>query len=244
MGKQILNRLLKSQILPKLSSRYTPHTTNCDNSMLRLLLADDHRIFIDGLKAMLRDVPDYKVIHEATNGLEVMAAIKEDAPDIAILDITMPKMDGLETTRLIRERHPDVKVLLLSMHDEKGFVREAMEAGTNGYLLKNANREEFLHALQIIGVGRNYYCAEVTEMVMKGALNPEEEKAPHLSLSSREVEVLQLIAQELTTEEIAEKLFLSAHTIKSHRKSLLNKLDVKNTAGLVLFAERNGLLDE
>jgi DNA-binding NarL/FixJ family response regulator len=210
----------------------------------RLLLADDHQMFLDGLSAMLKDEEGLSIVHQVLDGTEVIVALRETPVDIAIIDISMPRMNGIETIYKIREEFPEVKILLLSMHNDRKNIKDAVEAKTDGYLLKNAGKLEFLQAIELLKKGRSYYSPGVTDVILKGLEDPTRKKAEHLSLSARELEVLQLIAKEMTNEEIAAAIFLSVHTIKSHRKSLLSKLNVKNTVGLVLYAERNDLLDE
>lgn len=212
--------------------------------MIRLLIADDHQMFIDGVLAMLQSEEDIEVVHTVRNGLDAIVKMRESSVDIAILDITMPGMGGLEAAELIQKEFLDVKVLLLSMHDERRYIQQALEVGVSGYILKNADRSEFLQAIRTLVRGRSYYSGEVTEAIMRSNVESDEKANSQVQLTSRELEVLQLIAQEMTNEEIGEKLFLSVNTIKSHRKNLLSKLEVRNTAGLVLYAVKHDLLDD
>ncbi len=213
--------------------------------MIRVLLADDHRIFREGLKALLANISDIELIKECADGHEVLAALKAHPTDVAVLDINMPGVDGLEVTRQMREHHSEVKVLILSMHHEPHFIQTAIETGANGYLLKNTGGEEFCEAIRTVARGETYLSSEVTTTLIKG-LQKKDKKvltSRQADLSARELEVLRLIAKEYTTPQIADALFISAHTVKSHRKNLLSKLQVKNAAGLIRFAVENELLE-
>lgn len=212
--------------------------------MIRVLLADDHRMFLDGIGALLTDLPDITLMGTAANGGEVMAALASDPPDVLVLDINMPGLDGLETLNMMREKHPDVRVLVLSMHSELRFIEQAIEDGATGYILKNANKTELVDAVRTVARGEQYFSREVSNVLIDAMRNPGKQQGyRQVDLSKRELEVLRLIANECTSPEIAEQLFISEHTVKSHRKNLISKLGVKNIAGLVRFAIENDLLD-
>ena len=215
------------------------------SGVINVIIADDHRIFIDGINALLSGESGIRLTGQAQNGQEVLQMLQTEKADVVILDINMPVLNGIETTRKIKEDFPNVNVLILSMYNEKSFISNALEAGASGYILKNADKDEFVTAIQSVAAGKAYYGNEVTSTIMESLKDPEagEKKLVQVDLSSRELEVLQLIAKGLNNNEIAEELFISSHTVKSHRKKLMSKIDVKNTAGLVMFAVEHSLLE-
>ena len=211
-------------------------------SIVRVLIADDHQIFIDGIKALFHKIKNIKIVAEANNGIDIIRILEKKPIDVVLIDINMPLMDGIETTQQISSRFPLVKVLALSMHGEKSYIIKMLQAGASGYILKNTTKEEIVEAINEVYNGGKYYSEEVTDQVMEGLTEEKsiQEKIDiHKLLTDREIEVLKLITQELTSKEIAEKLFISKLTVDSYRKDLIFKLSVKNIAGLVKFAVKN-----
>jgi DNA-binding NarL/FixJ family response regulator len=211
--------------------------------MIKLILTDDHQVVIDGLKAILLQENDMIVCGEALNGDKLLDLLKacSDEPIVLLLDINMPGIDGIEATKIIRKKHPNVRILILSMYNKPVFIKTLIEAGVSGYVLKNTGREELLKAIRTVADDQEYFGAEVTKAIMssfKTGANPTAE------LTRREMEILALVAKAHTTAEIAEKLFISTYTVDTHRKNLLSKLNLKNTAGLVNYAIQNGLTEE
>lgn len=204
---------------------------------IRLLIADDHPLIIDGLKTSLSREESLEIVDEAVDGAEVLSALQRHNIDVILLDINMPGMNGFETLQKIVPEFPDVKILILSMYDKPEFIHSLIENGASGYLLKNTGRDEMIYAIQKVHHGNIYFSEEVKKILKK------EERAAggHEQLTKREKEILSLIAQEKTTSEIAELLFISTHTVDTHRKNLLAKLGVKNAAGLVKFAIEYGI---
>ncbi|MEQ9300908.1 MAG: response regulator transcription factor [Cyclobacteriaceae bacterium] len=211
---------------------------------IKVLLADDHEMILDGLKLILEQQDDIEVVGEAYDGEEVLSMVRRlPELDIVILDINMPKKDGIEVTKEIKSTYPEVKVLILSMYNRKEFVKNLVEAGTDGYILKNAGKSELLRAIQALVQGEPYYGPEITKTMMKTYQKSKVFDNPmDVNLSEREKEVVRLIANEASTAEIADKLFISPHTVDSHRKNILSKLDVKNTAGVVKYALQTGII--
>lgn len=211
--------------------------------MIELLIADDHQIFLDGLKSLLNGEEGISVIGEARNGRQVLTLLKTMSPHIILMDINMPEMNGLEATKQVVKEHPEAKVIMLTMHERADYITQMIEAGASGYLLKNSSRTDLMNGIRTVAEGGTYYSQEVTQAVMdslrKGAKQKSRQEAA--SLTPREIQVLRLIAKENTTSEIAEALFISPHTVESHRKNLLSKLGKKNTAGLAAEAVRLGL---
>lgn len=211
--------------------------------MINILIADDHKMIIDGIKALLAGAEDIRVIGQAMTGREVTDFVKSNAHnlDLIVLDINMPDGDGIDVTKYIRKNFPRIKVLILSMYNKPVFIKNLVEAGVSGYMLKNTGKEELIEAITKIHSGMDYFSPEVTKSLMDSLRNPVNN--PAMDLTKRELEILKLLAKALTTAEIAELLFLSTYTIDTHRKNLLSKLNLKNTPALVKYAIENGLAE-
>lgn len=212
-------------------------------NQINLLIADDHTMFLQGLISLLEQEPNITVIDKAVNGIEALEIIKKGVVDFIILDISMPEMDGIELSKILKKQHPDVKILIVSTHSNVMIVSRLIRIGVNGYLLKNAAKEELLKAINTIASGENYFAEELEEKHLSNSSKIEKQVSNLTELSSREKEILVLIAHEYNTAEIAEKTFISLNTVNTHRRNLLSKLNAKNTAGLVKYAVENGLVD-
>lgn len=193
---------------------------------------------------LLRDMADVQVVFECSNGEELLTGLKGNAVDIVLLDLEMPVMDGMEAMRRIKDEHPDVRVIVLSMHSEEKFIVHLMELGANGYVLKTAEPDEIENAVRAVA-GSGYHFSEMVSRVMLQGLVKKEKLTPTFSdvdpLTERELEVVRLICQELTTTEIAGKLFLSPRTVEGHRNNVLQKTGARNTAGIVVYALTKGI---
>jgi DNA-binding NarL/FixJ family response regulator len=214
--------------------------------MLNILIADDHRLVIDGLLLMLQEANDMRCVGEAANGREALDIMAQKPVDVLLLDLHMPEMDGLECCRLVRERYPDTKVLVLSMMRELSMVKAVLKQGASGFLLKNAGKEEVLEGIRKVAEGKQAFSEDILESLMNSFL-PKSSKplsSPFPTISRREKQILQLICDEKTTQEIAEALFISFGTVETHRRNLLLKLNARNTAGLVKAAIAYGLLND
>ena len=215
--------------------------------MINILIADDHAMFVDGIESILSAEADITVVGRSYDGPSVLKLVKENKVDIVLLDVNLPGMSGIEVCKELHKHHPEIKVLAISMFNEESFVSEILNNGAKGYILKNTGREELLKAIKTVESGESYFSKDVTETIMKGLMN--QRKASSKSnmffpkLSRREKEVLKLIAQEFTTQEIADSLFISLKTVESHRSSLLSKLNARNSVGLIRIAMENKLLD-
>jgi DNA-binding NarL/FixJ family response regulator len=211
---------------------------------MKILIGEDHPIVRDGLKAILLNDPTIK-IDEASNGKEVLEKISESEPDIAILDINMPILDGFATAKHISLHYPNIKMLVLSMHDHDNYIAKMFEAGAKGYMLKSNHTDELLYAIKRIHSGGVYLSPEITIKHLHRILEENsirKEQTQQVPLSKREFEVLILIAEGLTNNEIADKLFTSRRTIETHRKNLIEKTGSKNTASLIKFAIQNRMV--
>lgn len=212
-------------------------------NQINLLIADDHTMFLQGIISLLEQEPNSTVIDKAVNGIEALEIIKKEVVDFIILDISMPEMDGIELSKILKKQHPNVKILIVSTHSNVMIVSRLIRIGVNGYLLKNAAKEELLKAINTIASGENYFAEELEEKHLSNSSKIEKQVSNLTELSSREKEILVLIAHEYNTAEIAEKTFISLNTVNTHRRNLLSKLNAKNTAGLVKYAVENGLVD-
>jgi DNA-binding NarL/FixJ family response regulator len=217
------------------------------DSPIRILIADDHAVLRAGLRMLLNAEPDMRVVGEAGDGVVAMALVCELNPDVVLLDVTMPRTGGLEALRQIREVSPHTRVLVLTMHDDEGYLREALAAGSAGYVLKRAADIELLSAIRAVHRGGTYLHAAHTRVLFEGQAHQSgprtaEEREPHLS--PREEEVLRLIALGYTSRQAAIELHLSAKTIETYRGRLMAKLNLSNRVELVRYALRRGLLEE
>ena len=203
--------------------------------MIRLVLADDHQLFLDGLQSLLSSSPEIEILGSALNGQQAIDLVSKLHPDLILLDVNMPEMDGIETTTYIKAHFPEVKVLILTMFNTPDFIGNLVACGADGYILKNTGQEELLNSINKVKNGEPYFGAAVTSTIMS-SFRKSNAAEPEAHLTKREVDVLNLITQECTTQEIADKLFISNHTVETHRKNLLSKLNVRNTAGLVKYA--------
>ncbi|NVK65607.1 MAG: response regulator transcription factor [Flavobacteriales bacterium] len=209
---------------------------------IRIYIADDHAMFRDGIKAMLDPEAMMEVVGESDNGATVVRECVELKPDIVLMDISMDDMDGIETTKQLKASGSKVKILAVSMHDESHYVKSMLDSGANGYILKSAGRNEMISAIKTVCDGATFLSSDVSVSLLK-SLNQADKKVSHIKLTPREVEVLKLIAEEYSNQEIAETLYISSRTVDTHRRNLLEKLQLKNTAGLVKFAIQNGYVD-
>ena len=204
--------------------------------MIRILLADDHSIIRDGLKSMLASADDIEIVGEAGNGEEVMNFLSSNEVDVILMDISMPLMNGIDTTRMIADYYSKVNVLALSIHEQYDFIKYMINAGAKGYVSKEAEKEEILDAIYTVFSGKKFYSDKIIEKLTSETKNNKS------VLTEREKEILKLIAEELSNVEIAERLFLSVRTVDTHRRNIIQKLDVKNTAGMVKYAVKLGLI--
>lgn len=211
--------------------------------MINVLLAENHLILRDGIKALLKDHPEIKIIAEASNGTEVQKLLVDSDVDLLILDINMPEMDGLKTAEYVKENHKNIKVLVLSMLDQEKFVSKSLAAGALGYILKTTGKDELVNAIKMVAKGDPYISHKISASMIKN-LNYtfHSDQKIEVDLSPRELEILHLIADGMTNAEIADKIFTSKRTVESHRKNLIDKTGTKNTAALIKFALVNGIL--
>ncbi|MCC6727001.1 MAG: response regulator transcription factor [Saprospiraceae bacterium] len=210
----------------------------------RILLADDHQMFRTGVANLLQKEKGFEIVGEAKDGSEAIQLACQLKPDVMVLDVHLPDMDGISAARQILAACPDTKILALSADESEEFVVNMLKAGANGYVLKDAPIEELVLAIKAIAMGNSYFAKEITNKILAMLENigrPSESKEPAFkaSLTERELEILQHIAEERTNKEIASLLYISPRTVETHRRNLIHKLKVKNTAGLVKFYLNN-----
>jgi DNA-binding NarL/FixJ family response regulator len=215
-------------------------------SNIRIAVVDDHSLFRKGMISILEQISDFEVVMEATNGLEFLHKLPNIPVDVVLMDLQMPQLDGTKATEIIREKFPHIKVIILSMHDEDKYILHLMEIGANGYLLKDNDPEEVEKAIRKVVETDIYFSDFVSKVMLRKMTrkNQQENKIFNYKtdLSEREKEVLKHICEGLTTTEIGDILSLSPRTVEGHRLRMIEKLGVKNTAGLVAFAIKNSLV--
>jgi DNA-binding NarL/FixJ family response regulator len=214
-------------------------------SKLRILLGDDHTLVRNGLRKILQERAEWEVVAETGNGRDAVREALTLEPDVAILDITMPLLNGIEATSQIVRRLPNVRVLILSMHANEAYIIQALKAGAKGYLLKDSADKELIQAVTAVAAGKSYFSPAVSKVMLDDYVRHLSEKGivdRYESLSEREREILQLIAEGHSNKEVATLLSVSPATVETHRAHILQKLDVHNTAELVLYAVRRGLI--
>lgn len=212
---------------------------------IRVLLAEDHRIVRDGLRMLLQSEPDFVIVAEAENGREAVAKAKETRPDVAILDISMPELSGLEATRLIKSESPQTQVLILTMHESDEYFFRALQAGASGYVLKKAATQDLLAAARAVSRGEAFLYPSVAKKLIGDYVSRVEagaEEGGYATLSEREREVLLLLAQGVSNQEIADRLAITQSTLQTHRAHVLEKLGLRTTADLIKYAVQHGLV--
>jgi DNA-binding NarL/FixJ family response regulator len=214
-------------------------------SIIKYAIADDHKIFRQGLRFALGDDHKLKLVGEAENGVMLLQLIEKQKPEVVLIDLKMPEMDGVEVTKQIRLLYPDIKILILTMFEEEHFIMHLMEIGANGYLLKNTEPEEIKKAIHAVFENDFYFNDLVSNTMLRNIVqkkNIATRFKKEIKLNDKEIEILKLICKELTAAEIAREVFLSQRRVEGIRSELLEKIGVRNTAGLVLYAVKNGLV--
>ncbi|MEM6632247.1 MAG: response regulator transcription factor [Bacteroidota bacterium] len=212
--------------------------------MKRIILADDHRVLVDGISKIIEEQDDLVVVGKAHHGEELLALLKRIEADLVVLDINMPGKSGMDICQTLRQTYPSLQILILSMHQDAFHVQTMLQKGANGYITKNSTHSEMLLAIRTVASGNPYLNAEA-KYAQTREIEPDsgsDQPTYLLKLSNREKEVLRLIVEEYTTQEIADQLFISIKTVETHRRNLLSKLNARNTAGLVRIAVENGLV--
>lgn len=207
-------------------------------SKITIHIVDDHQMLIDGLKALLKGEDRFEIIGESNNGNTALEKIEKQQPDILLTDINMPEMNGIELCKKIKAKYSSIKIIALSMYGERGMISEMLQAGVNGYILKNTGKAELISAITKVAGGGMFFSDEVSVEMMKAVAAPAEktESEAEVNLTQREIEIVQLIAKEMSNAEIAEKLFISERTVETHRKNIFRKTATKSVVGLIKYA--------
>lgn len=211
---------------------------------IKIVIADDHEIYRDGLKIMLKKQTGFEIVGEAANGKDLVGLGLQLQPDVILTDIVMPIMDGIESTRVLHKSCPATNIIALSMFDQDTLIIEMLEAGAKGYLLKNADKAEIVEAIKSVHRNVPYYCRstshKLARMIGQSRFHPDA-KIKTIVFSSKEKEIITLICEEFTNKEIGTKLFLGTRTVEGYRMKIMDKMGVKSTAGIVIYAIKNGL---
>jgi len=215
--------------------------------MIDILLADDHSIVRNGIKNLLERETDLRIVGEATNGQEILQLLHQVTPDIILADMNMPGIDGIEIAEKLRAENSPVKVVLLTMHDHQQYINKAMKAGVQAYLLKSISAEELIFAIRQVYIGKQYLCMELSIRLLNQVLTfpspRDEDGGPQPEFSEREREILRLMAEGFTNQEIADRLFTSKRTVEGYRRNMIDAAGVKNSAALIRFAIRKKIID-
>ena len=213
---------------------------------IKTILTDDHRIFRDGIKSLLSDSDFIDIIGEASSGKELLEILKTIKPDVIIVDITMQGLSGIEVSKEISLLYPEIKIIILSMHTNEEFVINSIKAGVKGYLPKDTSKEELLNAIKVIYDGGEYYSKLVSDNFLKSYIKKikvEQKLIDNEELTIREIEILKLAASGTSNKEIADKLYISTKTVDAHKNHIMQKLKLKNTAEMVLYAVKNKIIE-
>ncbi|TKC05387.1 response regulator transcription factor [Pedobacter polaris] len=206
---------------------------------LKIFIADDHQILIDGLTSFFNELDGFEVIGHANDGLILLQEIATKTPDIVLLDLNMPKLDGMATLKKLKDNYPNIKVIILSNYHQSQLIKEAKALGANGYVLKNGSKSDLLSAIETVQTGKFYFPEEESKIENQSLFTDEFMKKHQLT--KREVEIIRLVCKELNSKEIADKLFIAEFTVTTHRRNILSKLEIKNTPALINFAKQNGI---
>ncbi len=211
--------------------------------MIKVAILDDHNMVLRGIETMLEDSDTIKVIATYNRGRQLLENISNDLPNVLLLDINLPDSNGMDICKELTKKHPELAIIALSNYSETGFIKNMLRNGAKGYLLKNTDKQELITAITIVSKGTNYLPRSIQDILLNDSIGNPSQVTFIPKLSRREKEVLNLIAKEHINQEIAEILFISTKTVESHRNNLIQKLGVRNTAGLIRLAVEKGLLD-
>jgi len=213
---------------------------------IKVILIDDHHIVREGIKILLMNIKDIEVVGEASNGDELFELLKTNEPDVLILDIMMPGLSGIEIARIVKDEYPEIKIIILSANTDNDSVFDSLKAGAHGYLPKNAKREELLEAVYMVASGNEFLSDSISQTVLRNfisrARTGDKQGKEEAELTKRELEIVELFAEGLSYKEIAERLFISARTVESHKNNIMEKLELRSIVDLVKYAIKHKII--
>jgi DNA-binding NarL/FixJ family response regulator len=207
---------------------------------IKILIADDHTILREGIVSLLQSEESFSVAGTANNGFEVMELVSKHEFDVCLVDINMPGMDGIQTAKWLRENKPAIRIIMLTTYDDREIISELVHIGVSGYLLKNSDKQELIEAVNKVMKGRHYFSEQVERIILLGLTEKKVKEV--VTLTEREIQIVQLLAKEYTNDKIAKELTISYRTVESHRKNIMQKVKAQNLAGLIRYAYNNGIL--
>jgi two-component system, NarL family, response regulator NreC len=216
-----------------------------DDKKISIFIADDHNLVRQGIVALLKNCDDFIVIGEASDGMKAVSLVKELNPDVVIMDISMPSLNGLEATYQIKREMPEIKILILTQHENEEYVIRMMKAGADGYILKNSVSDDLVNGIRALEDGEKFFSSSISKLILDeyiGKIKGKETKTQSPELTHREREVLQLLAEGDTNQQVAERLFISVRTVEFHRSNIMHKLDLHDLASLVKYAINKGII--
>ena len=211
-------------------------------SSIRLLIADDHQLFLDGIVSLLQDEESFSIKATARDGYEVLDLIGKYDYDVCLLDISMPRLDGIATAKRIREKKPELKIIILTTYNDREIIAEMTKAGVAGYLLKNCTKAELVNGIRNVARGETYFSEDVQKAIVQNYTSLIRGNGNQIILTTRELEILKLLAREYTNDKIASALKISFRTVETHRKNMMQKTKAHNLAGLLNYAYSNGII--
>jgi len=210
---------------------------------IQILITDDHQLFREGIVNLLAASPEIKIVGQAGNGLEAIEMSRTLNPDVVIMDLSLPVINGVDATRILHQELPAIRILVLSMHADKHFIKEALEAGASGYLSKNCTYSQLIDAINTVYQGKKYLSAKITEVLIDDYLNKDEDAMGiQQELTERESEILKLIAEGVSARDISTQLFISVKTVGTHKQHILDKLNLKSTVDIIKYAIKKGII--
>ncbi len=209
---------------------------------IRLAIIDDHAVVLDGLKAMLNAFENLEVIYTTQSGQALLEYFQTDVPDVLLMDIQMPEINGIDLCKQVLQQHDDIKIIAFSSFDDSNYVKQIFRSGAKGYLLKNSDKHTIVNAIETVMLGDEYMDDTIKKILLQESITGQRRSIFEIPLTKREKEIVKLVAEGLSSQEIADKLFISLRTVETHRLNINQKLDVKNTAGLVKEAMKRGLI--
>ena len=211
---------------------------------IKVIIVDDHKLVTDCISLFLKGASEIEVIGVTHSGKDTLAMLKQEKPEVILVDITMPEMSGIELTEAVKKKHPSIKILILSMHSDYNNISDAIDAGADGYVPKDVSSEELVEAIVTVSKGKNFFHSTISDEIVKNYASKRQQNDSILpQLTRRELEVLQLFAEGFNNSEIADKLFLSVRTIESHKNHILQKTNMKNSVELIKFAIKNKIIE-